>query len=321
MSQEMIQRNLLAGHVYALAASPNFAQDGICFAALESGLCRSEDGGLTWQSAYESLQVDEPLLTTTVAVSPDFPTDHTVFAAVQGGILRSGDGGNTWNGTALSSPPPVISALAVSPRYADDGTLLAATVDDGVFRSSDRGKHWQPANFGLLELQTLSLAISPDFEQDATVFLGVDHGIYRSTNGGRAWRDLEAPDDLAAVLSLALSPTFTRDSIVFAGTESNGLWISRDRGQTWNRLEEAGDSPFEGPINTIAVAAGSDLGMDVLLMLNQSLLISRDSGQSWSAWQDSLLAEKALTALIAPCGLAAGSPLLVGLASGEVIRI
>ena len=35
--------------VYALAASPNFDQDGVCFAARRSGLYRSEDGGRTWQ--------------------------------------------------------------------------------------------------------------------------------------------------------------------------------------------------------------------------------------------------------------------------------
>ena len=41
--------------IYSLAASPNYAQDGICFSARASGLYRSADGGHTWQYAYGSV--------------------------------------------------------------------------------------------------------------------------------------------------------------------------------------------------------------------------------------------------------------------------
>ena len=71
--------------VYALAASPNFDEDGICFAAQSSGLYRSEDGGSSWQYAYEALELAEPLVTTEVVLSPDFAQDQTVFAGAPGG--------------------------------------------------------------------------------------------------------------------------------------------------------------------------------------------------------------------------------------------
>ena len=35
--------------VYALATSPEFARDGVCFAARNSGLYRSDDGGGAWR--------------------------------------------------------------------------------------------------------------------------------------------------------------------------------------------------------------------------------------------------------------------------------
>ena len=41
--------------VYSIAVSPTFAQDGICFAAQQSGLYRSVDSGKSWQTAYLSL--------------------------------------------------------------------------------------------------------------------------------------------------------------------------------------------------------------------------------------------------------------------------
>src|SRR5689334_16298528 len=79
--------------VYAMAASPNFAQDGVCFAARPSGLYRSEDGGQSWRLAYEQLNLSAPLATTSVVVSPDYAADHSVFAGISDGVLRSTDGG------------------------------------------------------------------------------------------------------------------------------------------------------------------------------------------------------------------------------------
>ena len=120
---------------YALAASPDFARDGICFAACGSGLYRSADGGESWRK----LRASSELVTTAVAVSPAFAQDRSVFAAVKGGILRSSDAGETWFTAAFPAPPPVFSSLEVSPNFERDGFLLAATMEDGVFSSTDRG--------------------------------------------------------------------------------------------------------------------------------------------------------------------------------------
>ena len=71
------------GTVYGFAVSPDFERDGLCFAASSSGLYRSEDGGQTWQSAYDALSLTTAVLTTAVAVSPDFSIDRSLFAAVR----------------------------------------------------------------------------------------------------------------------------------------------------------------------------------------------------------------------------------------------
>ena len=106
-------------------------------------------------------------------------------------------------------PPPVVSALVISPNYARDGILLAGTVEDDVFSTSNRGRHWVACNFGLLDLNTICMAISPGFAHDETSFVGVDSGIFHSTNVGHAWREADFPLELAPVLSLALSPTYS----------------------------------------------------------------------------------------------------------------
>ena len=304
--------------VYALAASPNFAQDGICFAARHSGLYRSDDGGLTWRTTYDSLNLKAPLTTTTVVVAPDFETDQSVFAGVPGGILRSVDGGQSWDVVLFPSPPPHVSSLVISPNFAHDGTLLAGTLEDGVFRSADRGRHWSAWNFGLLDLNTLTLAISLDFANDETLFVGTDSGIFRSTNGGRAWREVNFPPELAPVLSLALSPDYTHDGVLFAGTETSGLFYSDDRGRTWTRL---GKDVITDAVNSIVLSSEFPSKPDILVMLSTVLLVSRDGGQSWSDWKAGLSVEQGMACVVAPQELDPNAPLLIGLVESGVLRI
>ena len=303
---------------YALTASPNFAQDGICFAARGTGLYRSDDGGTTWHFAYQLLNLKAPLLTMAVAVSPDFPSDGNVFAGVPGGILRSFDGGENWDVIQLPSPPPVVSALVISPDYVRDGILLAGTVEDGVFSTSNRGGYWVAWNFGLLDLNTICMAISTDFSRDETLFVGVDSGIFRSTNGGRAWREVNFPLELAPVLSLALSPAYSEDGILFAGTESHGLYRSEDRGCNWTRL---GEDVVHNAVNAILLSPEFPERADVLVMLGDGLVLSRDGGRSWAGWRSGVEFGEGLACVAAPQGLDPDAPLLVGLVDGGVLRI
>ncbi|MBC8450109.1 MAG: hypothetical protein H8D78_20445 [Chloroflexi bacterium] len=304
--------------VYSLAASPTFDRDGLCFAARASGLYRSEDGGLTWQDAYASLELDTALPTAAVAVSPDFQADGCVFAGVPGAILRSLDGGRSWFVTRLPSPPPLVLALVVSPNWAHDGTLLAGTLEDGVFRSGDRGALWPTWNFGLLDLNVLCLAISPDFAHDETLFAGTESGIFRSTNGGRAWREVDFSPDAAPVLTLALSPNYANNGVLFAGTESQGLFRSDDRGHHWVRL---GESIVTDAVNGLILSPQFPAQPHMLVVQGDALLVSRDGGHTWSPWQAGWSAGRDIASVIAPQGLDPGAPLLVGLVGGDVLRI
>jgi photosystem II stability/assembly factor-like uncharacterized protein len=313
------EKTPVQGIVYALAASPRFAQDGICFAACSSGLYRSDDGGVNWHSAYGSLGLEAPMATTAVVVSPGFESDRSLFAGAQGGVLRSVDGGENWNVAVFPPPPPIVSALLASPHVSHDGTLFAGTMEDGVFRSADRGGRWSAWNFGLLDLNILCMAVSPDFATDETLFVGTESGVFRSTNGGRAWREVDFPADLAPVLSLALSPHYARDDVLFAGTESGGLFRSDDGGRTWGQLgEELGSSDA---VNGILLSPEFPAKPDMLVALSTALLVSRDGGQSWSDWKASLAFEQGVACVAAPRGLDPDASLLVGLVEGGVLRV
>jgi photosystem II stability/assembly factor-like uncharacterized protein len=292
---------------YALAASPGFAQDGICFAACGSGLYQSQDGGASW----DLLRASSETVTTAVAVSPAFTEDRSVFAALKGGILRSSDGGDNWFTAPFPAPPPLFSSLIISPDFERDGFILAATLEDGVFSSTDRGLRWQPWNFGLFDLTVLCLAMSPAWIADETVYAGTETGLYHSTNGGRAWRHTGFPAELAPVLSLACFEEGRSGSThLLAGTESHGLLASCDDGESWKRL--AADA-ISGAVNQLRARKNSNGDWSVYALVEDGVLRSDDAGRSW--------ANMYATPDTATVMLPLGDALLLGLQSEGLMRL
>jgi photosystem II stability/assembly factor-like uncharacterized protein len=318
MTDEFNQDSAIEEIVYALAASPDFAKSGTCFSARQSGLYRSDDGGETWNSVYGSLTLDMPLVTTSVVLSPAFPQDGLVFAGTNGGVLRSQDGGKTWEVAILRTPSPLVSALAISPNFATDRTLFAGTMEDGVFRSSDQGTEWVFWNFGLYDPNILCLVVSPDYQTDKVLFAGTENAIFRSQNSAHSWKETDFPIDRGPILSLAISPDFTRDGTLFAGTDGYGLFCSKDRGKTWQHVPGL---DVTGSINALLISPEYPGKAEILVLAEEQLFISRDDGLTWSEWPKQVEFEGDPIAVAAPSGLSAGSPLLVGLSTGSVIKI
>ncbi len=302
--------------VYALAASPDFRQDGILFAARAHGLFRSTDSGQTWTAVLQSEKPGEPVMVTSLAISPDFTHDRTVFASLPGGVISSQDGGETWQAAVLPTPIPVVSALALSPNFLQDGALFTATTQDGVFLSTNRGASFVVWNFGLIDSNVFCLAVSPDFANDRKLYAGTESAIYVSRNGGRSWRELNLPTELAPVISLALSPDASSETALLAGTEFSGLFMSADGGKTWR---PSGYDGAQGPVNCVLVSAQYPLEADILILTPLSLLLSRDNGQTWQEQTRPEGWPAELSTALAPEGLDPGCRVLVGLSSGDVV--
>jgi photosystem II stability/assembly factor-like uncharacterized protein len=306
--------------IYCFAASAKFDQEkgGVCFAARNAGLFRSDDSGATWSLATEALGLSQEIAVTAVALPQDFERDHSVLCGLAGGLLLSGDGGKTWSLPTIPPPPPMVTALALSPAFSESGVALAATMQDGVLRSADGGRTWISWNFGLLDLNVLCLAMSPAFLEDETVLAGTETGIFRSTNGGRAWREVELPVDYDPVLCLALSPSFAQDGILYAGTETQGLLVSRDAGLTWRRIA---DRFLDEPVNGIVMSGKKGAEPEVIALSSGAAWLSRDGGENWAQlWAELAEADQEISALYAPRGFSKGSPAWLGLYGGNVVK-
>jgi photosystem II stability/assembly factor-like uncharacterized protein len=291
--------------IYGLALSPTFADDGICFAARTSGLLRSDDGGQTWRSFYDTLELSASLTTSAVAVSPNFAHDSLVLAGVKGGILRTVDDGRNWRVMLFPPPAPLITTIVYSPNFAQDGIALVGTFEDGIFCSTDRGLHWAAWNFGLLDLSVYGIAFSPDIATDQAVFAGTESGIFRSANGGRSWRAVPFPTDVAPVVSLAVLD----GGEILAGTEANGLFCSADSGHTWTR--QAADT-IPGVVNAILPRFPDRASITILL--DDRILCSPDGGRTWELW--ARLDQSA----VAIAGSASSGVLFAGAAEGRILQ-
>lgn len=280
--------------VYALAQT-----GAVLYAARFSGLYRSRDGGATWTNTFSALEADPKPAATAVAAS-----GQTVLVGVNGAVLRSQDGGQQWTIVGLASPLPHVVALALSPQFATDGVAAAGTSEDGVFITGDAGQTWVAWNFGLLDLRVLALAFSPDFATDKLLYAASESGIFRSHNGGRSWREVDFPMRAAPVLSLAVV-----GECLYAGTESHGLMISRDGGQSWITAI---------PAETTSVVSVSAANGRLHALTESRLLRSADEGQTWETLHSFPDHQQAM-ALTAQSD--AADSFWVGCAQGDLVRI
>jgi len=129
-----------------------------------------------------------------------------------------------------------INAVAVSPDFVADSTILAGT-NAGIFKSTDGGISWNSSSNGLESPGTYALAFSPDFASDSTVFVGTSSGIFKSTDGGASWSVL----NLGGVSNnydspVTVSPNYVADQTVLVGqTYDKGVIKSTDGGVSWSQ--------------------------------------------------------------------------------------
>jgi photosystem II stability/assembly factor-like uncharacterized protein len=182
------------------------------------------------------------------------------------GIARSSDGGRTWQPAEAAGVIRDVTALVASPRFTEDTTLLAATLNDGIMRSEDAGRTWKVATFGLQAFDVTMLA----WGTSDSVLAATADGIYQSPNAGRAWRLVYDAEGIACV-ALAFLP----DGAALAARETGGLLRAADGERSW---ELWGDLPAA----TQAIALHTTSAGLVLLSTTDRVLCSRDGGQSFT---------------------------------------
>jgi photosystem II stability/assembly factor-like uncharacterized protein len=229
----------MAAIVDDLVLSPAVASDATAFLTAPAGRPLRSTGGGPWQ------EVGPPGDWTLSAfqMSPAFDQDGLLLLRMYDHSLwRSTDRGETWR--ALEGPwgqePPVgitpgadyrLPAVTFSPDYGRDGVLLTQ-VGTGLYRSTDAGERWSR----VLDLGSgfVQATFSPEYAQDGLIYLLQGDALYRSQDRGQQWARLPAPPwGGVDEHQLEISPTFGQDDTLLAWSLSGTIWISENRGRSW----------------------------------------------------------------------------------------
>jgi photosystem II stability/assembly factor-like uncharacterized protein len=179
------------------------------------------------------------------------------------------------------------SAAIVQVDGHHSGTLLAATSNAQIFRSEDSGESWKALPFpGQLRATLHALAI--DQRNPGVYFVGMSSelpqysGILRTSDNGLTWKRIPAPG-LIAVWSIAICP---QDSRVIAAGGENGLWLTRDGGESWERA-----TPWDDSELTPVVALTFDPWDSKILYAGTPHLAwkTADGGTTWQSIHEGML--------------------------------
>ncbi len=239
----------LARHV---SMSPNYVNDQTLFA-------NTYGGGNLWTSTGAAswfFQNSGMLLpyTDAAAISPNFAADKTAFTGTAGNLERTTNGGTTYQKMAMLGATAHVRGLAVSPAFAQDGTVLIGVnnggegsvnppyvtyqgkqyPNEGVFLSTNQGNNWIPTG---LSAPVNSVAISPGFASDRTAFAAsASKGLYKSTDGGLTWASVSLPGSLVQIGVVVVSPAFPTDQTVYVAPITGSLLKSTNGGSTFTAL-------------------------------------------------------------------------------------
>ena len=138
-------------------------------------------------------------------------------------------------------PHDPIQVVAISPNFAQDHTVLAATggltLKLGVmllFKTTDGGVNWTVAS-GLLDNNPIySIVFSPNYAQDQTVYVAGGGGLFVSTDGANTWTTLSSEPAFREPFG-SIPRRFATDNIAVRGDQARTIPLRKST-QPWNQL-------------------------------------------------------------------------------------
>jgi photosystem II stability/assembly factor-like uncharacterized protein len=252
--------------------------ENVLYFTTNEGLYYSGDNGDTWKKNS----------VTDNAVFSFYVNDGIMYVSVEDGIYRSSDKGETWEFTWIKDNIIGYFSSRNDTLYCTTSSNYMNTASQGVLYSIDKGKNWLSNSVLRMLSETRML-----YFNDSIMFVGtVDNGIYRSSDGGKNWYQAGYMQHRISALTSVdrqLIVGIKRHSAVFPHLFTHRIYKSSIDTLFWelNDFQKCIFYPGKtSKINSLFVNDSVIFAMfdgPVTNCLDNTLLISRDFGQTWES--------------------------------------
>ncbi|MES2617872.1 MAG: glycosyl hydrolase [Bacteroidota bacterium] len=215
------------------------------------------------------------------------------------GVYKSEDGGATWKNMGLKNSEH-IGMIVVDPKNSNTvyvaayGPLWSAGGERGIYKTTDGGATWNRIlfvsdNTGFNEVQmdprhhNILYASAHQRRRHEWTYVGggPESAIYRSTDHGTTWQKLEngLPKGDIGRIGMAVSPVNPDYiyAIIEAGAESQGLYLSKNRGASWEKR-----SGYATAGNYYNEIFADPVNVDRIYSMNTWAMVSNDGGKTFN---------------------------------------
>ena len=304
----------MMGRIAAIDAS-NSDYRKVLIASASGGVFKSENAGTTWESIFDkygagsigSIKFDQNNLDVIWVGTGESANRNS--SAYGDGIYKSIDGGQSFINMGLESTHQ-IAEIEIHPNNSDVvfaaavGHLWGYTGERGLFKTIDGGKSWEKVSGGLPsdnKTGCTEIVIHPNnpnimfagfyhrLRQPASFISGGENGgLYKSIDGGKSWKKITKGLAKGSSGMIDISIHLNNPDIMVMAYEADenlpenepgtGVYISYDKGESWNFLLKHAVRPFyHGQIEI------DPIDPDNIYVVSRGFMISNDGGKTFSS--------------------------------------
>ncbi|MFA7244606.1 MAG: YCF48-related protein [Candidatus Magasanikbacteria bacterium] len=197
------------------------------------------------------------------------------WASREKGLFYTFDSGKTWS---QSGDPLNVSLVRAVTIHPEDRCAIYATNGRQVFKTVDCVRSWEEVFIEVRSTVSITdVAFDPFFPENVYVSES-DGTLLMSNDGGVSWSILNKFKGY--IRNIAFDSN--TDGLVFITTLKNGLFRSRDSGETWTDLTEK-IKDYSGALEFKRFLVYSSKGEEIFWISKYGILTSRNAGEDWEA--------------------------------------